>query len=316
MKVSKLFNVHYGTNLELNSLEKIDDGINFVSRTSMNNGVSGIVRPIPNIKPLETGLITVAAGGSPMSSFVQPQPFYSGRDVFYLKAKKKMSLQKKLFYCMCLRANKYRYSYGRQANRTLRDLELPDKIPEWINKIPIDKPFTKDAFHKKIVNLHDRKWKYFIITDLFHVTGTKTTPKKLLVRSSIEKNHSYPYITTSATSNGVYGFFKIWTEYGQVLTVDSAVRGTCFYQHDKFSASDHVEKLVPKFDINVYVALFLSTIINKEQYRYSYGRKSSQTRIKNTYIKLPCQNNEPDWPFMEDYIKSLPYSTHLKPILQ
>ena len=85
MKVSKLFHVYYGTNLELNHLKKTEGGINFVSRTSKNNGVSASVESISDVKPLDSGLITVAGGGSVMSSFVQNKPFYSGRDIFYLK---------------------------------------------------------------------------------------------------------------------------------------------------------------------------------------------------------------------------------------
>ena len=38
-KVSDLFWVNYGVNLELNTLERDINGINFVSRTSKNNGV-------------------------------------------------------------------------------------------------------------------------------------------------------------------------------------------------------------------------------------------------------------------------------------
>jgi hypothetical protein len=50
----------------------------------------------------------------------------------------------------------------------------------------------------------------------------------------------------------------------------------------------------------------------KEEYRYSYGRKWGIGRMKKTTIKLPTDNKvEPDWQFMEDYIKSLPYSSNL-----
>lgn len=66
-----------------------------------------------------------------------------------------------------------------------------------------------------------------------------------------------------------------------------------------------------KFEMNAYIALFLQTIINLEQFRYSYGRKFNQDRIRKTKIKLPFKNNKPDWNFMEEYIKSLPYSVNL-----
>ncbi len=63
--------------------------------------------------------------------------------------------------------------------------------------------------------------------------------------------------------------------------------------------------------MNKYIALFLTTIVNLEQYRYNNGRKCSQTRMKEINIKLPANNGNPDWQFMEGYIKSLPYSKSL-----
>jgi type I restriction-modification system DNA methylase subunit len=168
---------------------------------------------------------------------------------------------------------------------------------------------SKKAKTKLQIDLHSQNWKEFEIQELFEVTGSKTTPKKELQEIGIGK---YPYITTSAANNGVEGFYNYFTEKGNILAIDSAVKGYCSYQAEDFSASDHVEKLVPKFEMNGYTALFLQTIINLEQFRYSYGRKFNQIRIKSTKIKLPVNSqNQPDWQFMENYIKSLPYSASL-----
>jgi type I restriction enzyme M protein len=159
------------------------------------------------------------------------------------------------------------------------------------------------------LDLYSQKWTEFEIQELFEVTGSKTTTKKELHELGTGR---FPYITTSAVNNGVESFYNFFTERGNILVIDSAVKGYCSYQADDFSASDHVEKLIPKFEMNVYTALFLQTIINMEQFRYSYGRKFNQIRIKSTKIKLPVNSqNQPDWHFMEEYIKSLPYSASL-----
>lgn len=135
VKLSTLFTVRYGVNLELNSLELDPNGVNFVSRTARNNGVSAKVKRIEDVTPLPAGMLTVAGGGSVLETFVQPEPFYSGRDLYYLTPIKEMSLEVKLYYCMVIRANKYRYNYGRQANRTLKDLLVPapSEIPDWVH---------------------------------------------------------------------------------------------------------------------------------------------------------------------------------------
>ena len=119
----------------------------------------------------------------------------------------------------------------------------------------------------------------------------------------------YPYITTQAENNGVEGHYDFFTEQGGMITVDSAVAGFASWQPDNFSASDHVEKLIPLFPINAYIALFLVTLLNANQFRYNYGRKASQTRLRKQQIRLPLhKNGTPDFALMENYIKSLPFS--------
>ena len=69
-----------------------------------------------------------------------------------------------------------------------------------------------------------------------------------------------------------------------------------------------VRILTPKFKINVYIGLFIKTVLQLEKYRYNYSRKMGSDRLAKFKIKLPSKNNQPDLAFMESYIKSLPYS--------
>lgn len=174
--------------------------------------------------------------------------------------------------------------------------------------------FTNKPLSSNKLGLITKEWKWFRYDKLFTITGSKTTPKIELEEYGTGK---YPYVTTQAVNNGIDGFFNHYTEKGNILTVDSAVFLGGAFQKDDFSASDHVEKLIPKFSMNKYIAHFLTTIINKEQYRYSYGRKCSQKKLKISLIKLPAIKNEneeytPNWQWMEEYIKGLPYSGSLE----
>ncbi len=45
--------------------------------------------------------------------------------------------------------------------------------------------------------------------------------------------------------------------------------------------------------MNKYIAMFLVTILNLEQYRYNYGRKASQTRLKEIKINYPQKVESP-----------------------
>ena len=160
------------------------------------------------------------------------------------------------------------------------------------------------------LKLEDRDWGVFPLTELFHITGTTTTPKRKL--SLYTEGEKYPYVKTTSLNNGVGGNFCHYTEQGGVLTVDSAAIGYCSYQHWNFSASDHVEKLRPLFDFDPFIALFLVTVVNLEQYRYNYGRKCSQTRMKKAEIKLPVREaGVPDFDFMRRYIEQRRFSHNL-----
>ena len=156
--VRDVFDVHYGVNLELNALKLDPRGINFVSRSERNNGVSARVRKLTSVTPISAGAISVAGGGSVMASFLQPEPFYSGRDLYYLVEAKgiKLSEAAKLYYCCCLRANRYRFNYGRQANRTLRDILIPapESIPNWATTVPLKSLEAKAQLLSKTLTKH------------------------------------------------------------------------------------------------------------------------------------------------------------------
>lgn len=165
-----------------------------------------------------------------------------------------------------------------------------------------------DSLKQATYKLNIKNWKSFDLNSLFTITGSQTTPFLELEEYGKGK---YPFVTTQATNNGVEGFYDFYTEEGNILTIDSAVLGYCSYQSENFSASDHVEKLIPKFKMNKYIAMFLVTIMNLEQYRYNYGRKCSQTRMEQIKIKIPAEKGRPNFDFMEEYIKSLSYSKNV-----
>ena len=58
--------------------------------------------------------------------------------------------------------------------------------------------------------------------------------------------------------------------------------------------------------------MFLITVIEMEKYRWNYGRKWRPKRMPESVIRLPSKikdgKDEPDWDFMEEYIKQCRYS--------
>lgn len=166
-----------------------------------------------------------------------------------------------------------------------------------------------------MLKLNDRKYKSFKISDIFKVSGTVTTHPSKLIEGGFT-----PRITCAATNNGLDGTYKnAPTEKGDVLTIDSATIGYVSYQYRDFIATDHVEKLMFKdgSKIGYHCGLFIKTMIdNAVSGKYGYGYKFSQTRIKKQTIILPITaEQEPDWQFMEEYMKQVERKI-LKPTIE
>lgn len=313
IRLGDLFEVKYGVNLELNRCKIARFGINFVSRTEKNNGVSATVEAIPGIEPIPAGTLTVAGGGSVLATFLQPKPFYSGRDLYYLTPLIELSTAQKLYYCTCIATNRYRFSFGRQANKTLRNLMIPtiNEIPSWVQSINIE-PFNgadAPAFNLPIPVLDTSNWKYFEYQDLFEIDrGTGPRQKDL------SNSGTTPFITSTDSNNGLTGFTSyVPTHDGNTLGVNrNGSVAEAFYQPDAFCSTEDVHIFTPKFELTPAIGMFLNALIRKEKYRFGYGRKWGIQRMKTSLIKLPVTpHGKPDWQFMENYIKTLPYSSQI-----
>lgn len=310
MKLSQIFNVEYPSTL-IFSNQKIDpNGINFVSSSGKNNGVVGKVKQDPKNKLFKKGSITVPLKGSVLSAFVQPEDFYSAHQIAILTSKTKMSLKNKQYYCLCIRKNIYRYNYGRQADRSLKEIKLPDNVPNWLERVTVPKikDFSKSVTSSSM-NLKEKKWKSFVYHELFIIKKGKRIINEQM------KDGITPCIRPIESNNGVFKFIDIIPNHEKntiTISYNGSV-GEAFYQPMDYFALDDINILYPKFQLNVYIAMFLITLIKLEKYRYSFGRKWNKERMEQSLIKLPVNGkNKPDWQFMEDYIKSLPYSINLK----
>lgn len=313
VKLNDIFDIEYGNQLDLNKLIISKEGINFVSRSSKNLGVSAKVS-IMKIKPYRKGLITVTLGGTYLlSSFIQPSAFYTAQNIKVLSPKTTLTHNEKIYYCKCIEKNRHKYtSHGREANKTLDILLVPslDSIPFWVNKIDLTK-------HKKSINsiinkrtkLNVVSWEWFVYQDLFDIERGKGPRKK-----DLDGTGNTPFITSSEQNNG-------WTDYtneipihqGNTITVNrNGSVAEAFYQPTPFCSTEDVHIFKAKFKLNKYIALFLTTLIRKEKYRFGYGRKWGIARMRISKIKLPVTRaGKPNWRFMENFIKSLPYSSNL-----
>lgn len=175
------------------------------------------------------------------------------------------------------------------------------------------KPLTTKNITKQSSKLDVDNWVFFRIGDLFKVELSKGD-----IKLNEMEDGTVPLVSAGEQNNGIVGYIdregdgKANIFPSNRITVD--MFGNAFYQNEPFYAVSHgrVNILNPKFNLTKYIGMFICALIKQEQYKYSYGRAVYSGVAENMEIKLPVDSNgDPDWEFMEDYIKALPYGNRL-----
>ena len=309
-RLDQLFVVEYGHKLDLNKMRPVPrgEGVAFIGRRGGGQGVADWVEQIQGLPPAGAGLLTVALGGSLLSSFVQQAPFYTAQNVAVLTPiDRRMPLKHRLFYAMCIHHNAFRYTtFGREANRTLSTIRVPDAVPEWVDETPLP---THDGLARTALDpraLSDiTKWGTFSLGELFRIC--KGSRVKKADRSPGETR----FIGASDKNNGVTDHSDIQANFcgGSLTVAYNGSVGSTFYQDEPFFACDDVNVLTPKDQVSKWALLFVAAVISLQRSRYTYGYKWTLSRMISTKIRLPClDEGQPDWEYMECFMKGLPFS--------
>lgn len=333
VKIKDIFDVWYGVNLEVVNCEVVKKDIPFVSRQSVNNGVVCHVKRIIDVSPNPAHTLSIAVSGSILSTFYHDYEYYSGRDVYVAQPKIELTKEEMLYYAYLIEQNKFRYNYGRAANRTFRDIIIPSKeeLPKYLYSFSTSYSFINHPMIPDRLELNVANWKWFRYDEVFNILKGFYNKKP-----ECRTGNDIPFIGAIDNNNGVSECYdvkdieeasktgdesnvplseKIFE--GNCITVsNNGSVGYAFYQAKPFTCTHDVNPLYlhSKWnrELNAYLAMFLCSLIEKERYRWTYGRKWRPKRMPASKIKLPVDNEgNPDWQFMEDYIKSLPYSANL-----
>lgn len=167
------------------------------------------------------------------------------------------------------------------------------------------------SYNKSKCNLNDRNWAPFVLNNIVDdIHNGKSYNNADLVEADIDE-YVY-YITRTDQNNGVSMCVQALDydglEKANAITIGDTT-ATIFFQEHKFITGPHMIVLRAEW-LNAYTAAFIITLLNQEKYRYPvFGRAFTKDLIKQTELLLPVDDNgNPDYQFMEDYIKSLPFS--------
>ena len=307
---------------------KIDDcepgNIPIISSGSTNNGIVGYIDEKGDGKAqiFKANCITVDMF---CNAFYQNEDFYAvshGR-VNILCPKFKCNLQIGLFICSIIKKEQFKYSYGRAvysseiARMIIKLPSTPDNEPDWnymeqyIKSIKHKPLSTANQGRYSSLTLGVENWVEFCVGDLFEVKKGKR------LTSDDQTDGDTPYIGAIDSNNGVANYIGQGAIHdGNTISLSyNGSVGEAFYQPKPFWATDDVNVLYFRKEngvaFNKYIALFICAVLRQEKYRYSYGRKWVLESMESTIIKLPEKSGKPDWCYMENYMKSLPYGDRI-----
>lgn len=366
-KVSTIFSIYNGKGITKEEIEEHEGSFTVVQSGEENNGVLGKIDrqycKEMNYTFSDRACLTVARSGSAGFVSFQKEGCVVGDSAKILLLDEEIaSTEIYVFLQTILNKNRFKYAYGRKVTETkyMNDIiKLPIQYNENgtpyidINKKYCGAGYVPDwkwmeeyikSLHYKPLTTKNQKLhlSQFTVDDWkeFYISRTNSRPGLFVIENcrcgsagNLEEGVEINYIGAKKNDNGVMR--KVAREEplvskgnGIIFVCDGEGSvGFTNYMDEDFIGST---TLSIGYDeaINPYTAIFLVTILDKEKFKYSYGRKY-RAHINEVVIKLPVWKNEqgkpivdqskkyskdgyiPDWQFMEKYIKSLPYGDRL-----
>lgn len=164
---------------------------------------------------------------------------------------------------------------------------------------------TNREKNKEMITLNGKRWEYFKYEKIFDYTSRG----KRLIADHREKGDIL-YFSASEFNNGCTDSISnpLFIEKDAIIYTTF---GDAYFIKGQFTASDEISIFKHK-NLNIYNGLFIATVMAKNKYKYSFGRKAFKNKWINDRIPLPIDKaGNIDWKFMEEYIKSLSYSANL-----
>lgn len=304
--------------------DHIEGNIPYISSTALNNGIDGFIGNNKNVRAFKNCL-TIANSGSVGATFYQPFDVVASDHVTKLE-NSNFNKYIYLFLATIISRLNEKYSFSREINDTRikkekillpitsegkpdyafmenymkqKENELLDKYEEHIS-LRI-KSLQQEKLESDIV------WKAFELGNIFKIENCKCSNISLL------KNGTTPYVGATNRNNGVLKFVE---ENKKLITKGNCIAFICdgegsvgysIYKNEDFVGSTTV-KVGRNKHLNKYNAFFITTVADTVRSKYNFGFKRNETHLKKERILLPTTSKgEPDYMFMENYVKNLEY---------
>jgi hypothetical protein len=306
----------------------------FIASGNVNNGVIKCCTPFSYEKLDKGNCITVSPVDG--SAFYQEYDFLgrggAGSSILMLY-NKKINKYSGIFLTRMLRQTCSKYSYGKMGNQESIKREKillpidengePDYafMEEYIREREmqlVQKYVSYIGENRKnggvISQLEDKEWKSFFVGDLFELVSGKGKGANHLKTT----NEGISYLGATNRNNGVLCFVEEVPRLVQKGNCIAFIRngegsmGYAVYKHEDFIATSDITLGYAPF-LNRYTGIFITTVADKVRGKYNFNYKRSDTRLKKELLQLPVdETGEPDWKYMEQYIREMSIELKLK----
>ena len=170
----------------------------------------------------------------------------------------------------------------------------------------LNKRLEKLKDYKKVEPIVEKEWKAFLIGDIFNIKTGALLPKQILKKGSVAR------ITATDSNNGIFDYYHE-IEHKNHRTIKNFISvsflGSVFYHPYEASLDMKVHSVQFKtIKFNQYLAYFIVLALKRTTSLFSYGDQLSSSDLPKKQILLPInQKGEPDYNYMENYMKRLEY---------
>ena len=157
-----------------------------------------------------------------------------------------------------------------------------------------------------------KNWQKYKITDFF----APLSVSKKLTKIELEDDGEIPVYSSEILNNGVFGYtnkepeFIISKQTPFYLIFGDHTKSMNIAESD-FCVMDNVKVLKPKTNINILITKYITTVWKSSIPNLGYARHWSIAE-KNDILLPTTPKGEPDWDYMENYMKNIMQNTQSK----